>query len=49
MNINHARAPPFAAQITQNYFKLSPIPFNSLMFNMRLGHTIARAGCDAMD
>ena len=49
MNIHHARTPPFAGPTTPGPFKLSRIPFNSLVFDMRPGHAIARAGCDATD
>lgn len=49
MNTSHAPVPPFFVSTTPSGFKLSRIPFNSLIFHMRPGHTIARAGCDAMD
>lgn len=49
MNTKHPAAPPFSAPTAPGAFKLSHIPFNSIVFDMRPGHAIARAGCDAME
>lgn len=49
MKTSHSLAPPFSVPTTPSGFKLSHIPFNSIIFNMPPGHTIARADCDAVD
>ncbi len=49
MTTDHPPTPPLSELSAPGTFKLSHIPFHSLLFDKWPGHAIARAGFDAAD